>query len=170
MVNVLRLLSIVVNHLFIKHNIMESFEGTFRPKATFLQIPVARVNSKFRGQCGCPFLFVSIRSVEYITYWIPEMNLPSIGIAFVVGYSGFGFPQKLEEILAALPRLIIARCFIHQIKIEASAWKDVLIVNSRHIPPFNPTFHVREQNPSGCWGFALRSSLHSRFGRVGSFA
>ena len=35
---------------------------------------------------------------------------------------------------------------------------------------FNPTFHVREQNPSGCWGFAHRSSLHSRFGRVGSFA
>ena len=34
----------------------------------------------------------------------------------------------------------------------------------------NPTFHVREQNPSGCWGFAHRSSLHSRFGRVGSFA
>ena len=24
----------------------------------------------------------------------------------------------------------------------------------------NPTFHVREQNPSGCWGFARRSSLH----------
>ena len=35
---------------------------------------------------------------------------------------------------------------------------------------FSPTFHVREQNPSGCWGFAHRSSLHSRFGRVGSFA
>ena len=34
----------------------------------------------------------------------------------------------------------------------------------------NPTFHVREQNPSGCWGFAHRSSLHSRFCRVGSFA
>ena len=34
----------------------------------------------------------------------------------------------------------------------------------------NPTFHVREQNPSGCWGFAHRSSLHSRFGRIGSFA
>ena len=34
----------------------------------------------------------------------------------------------------------------------------------------NPTFHVREQNPSGCWGFAHRSSLHSRFRRVGSFA
>ena len=34
----------------------------------------------------------------------------------------------------------------------------------------NPTFHVREQNPSGCWVFALRSSLHSRFRRVGSFA
>ena len=27
----------------------------------------------------------------------------------------------------------------------------------------NPTFHVREQNPSSCWGFAHRSSLHSRF-------
>ena len=25
---------------------------------------------------------------------------------------------------------------------------------------FNPTFHVREQNPSGCWGCAHRSSLH----------
>ena len=37
-------------------------------------------------------------------------------------------------------------------------------------PILNPTFHVREQNPSGCWGFALRSSLHSRFRRVGSFA
>ena len=24
----------------------------------------------------------------------------------------------------------------------------------------SPTFHVREQNPSGCWGFARRSSLH----------
>ena len=24
----------------------------------------------------------------------------------------------------------------------------------------NPTFHVREQNPSSCWGFARRSSLH----------
>lgn len=35
---------------------------------------------------------------------------------------------------------------------------------------FNPTFHVRKQNPSGCWGFACRSSLHSRFRRVGSFA
>lgn len=34
----------------------------------------------------------------------------------------------------------------------------------------NPTFHVRKQNPSGCWGFACRSSLHSRFRRVGSFA
>ena len=34
----------------------------------------------------------------------------------------------------------------------------------------NPTFHVRKQNPSGCWGFAHRSSLHSRFRRVGSFA
>ena len=34
----------------------------------------------------------------------------------------------------------------------------------------NPTFHVREQNPSSCWGFAHRSSLHSRFRRVGSFA
>lgn len=34
----------------------------------------------------------------------------------------------------------------------------------------SPTFHVREQNPSGCWGFAHRSSLHSRFRRVGSFA
>ena len=34
----------------------------------------------------------------------------------------------------------------------------------------NPTFHVRNQNPSGCWGFAHRSSLHSRFRRVGSFA
>ena len=41
---------------------------------------------------------------------------------------------------------------------------------SHVIPLSNPTFHVREQNPSGCWGFALRSSLHSRFGRVGSFA
>lgn len=35
---------------------------------------------------------------------------------------------------------------------------------------FSQTFHVREQNPSGCWGFAHRSSLHSRFRRVGSFA
>ena len=34
----------------------------------------------------------------------------------------------------------------------------------------SPTFHVRKQNPSGCWGFAHRSSLHSRFRRVGSFA
>ena len=34
----------------------------------------------------------------------------------------------------------------------------------------SPTFHVREQNPSSCWGFAHRSSLHSRFRRVGSFA
>ena len=24
----------------------------------------------------------------------------------------------------------------------------------------SPTFHVREQKPSGCWGFAHRSSLH----------
>lgn len=37
-------------------------------------------------------------------------------------------------------------------------------------PTRNPTFHVRKQNPSGCWGFACRSSLHSRFRRVGSFA
>ena len=34
----------------------------------------------------------------------------------------------------------------------------------------NPTFHVRKQNPSDCWGFACRSSLHSCFRRVGSFA
>ena len=34
----------------------------------------------------------------------------------------------------------------------------------------NPTFHVRKQNPTCCWGFACRSSLHSRFRRVGSFA
>ena len=37
-------------------------------------------------------------------------------------------------------------------------------------PQIIPTFHVRKQNPSGCWGFARRSSLHSRFCRVGSFA
>ena len=40
----------------------------------------------------------------------------------------------------------------------------------RGVTDFSPTFHVREQNPSGCWGFAHRSSLHSRFRRVGSFA
>ena len=27
----------------------------------------------------------------------------------------------------------------------------------------NPTFHVRRKNPSGCWGFGRRSSLHFRF-------
>ena len=37
-------------------------------------------------------------------------------------------------------------------------------------PVFNPTFHVRKQNPSGCWGFVCRSSLHCRFGRFGRFA
>ena len=35
---------------------------------------------------------------------------------------------------------------------------DILAVLSH--APINPTFHVREQNPSGCWGFARRSSLH----------
>lgn len=40
----------------------------------------------------------------------------------------------------------------------------------KKLQDINPTFHVREQNPSGCWGFAHRSSLHSRFRRVGSFA
>ncbi|MBQ3749661.1 MAG: hypothetical protein II863_19805, partial [Kiritimatiellae bacterium] len=35
---------------------------------------------------------------------------------------------------------------------------------------FNPTFHVRGRNPSGCWGFGHRSSLHSRFCRLGDVA
>ena len=38
------------------------------------------------------------------------------------------------------------------------------------VTAISPTFHVRKQNPSGCWSFACRSSLHSRFRRVGSFA
>ena len=46
--------------------------------------------------------------------------------------------------------------------------EDVVAALGEYLP--NPTFHVREQNPSGCWGFAHRSSLHSRFRRVGSFA
>ena len=33
-------------------------------------------------------------------------------------------------------------------------------INCNSVPLINPTFHVREQNPSGCWGFAHRSSLH----------
>ena len=44
---------------------------------------------------------------------------------------------------------------------QARCWAQKLV---------NPTFHVREQNPSGCWGFARGSSLHSRFCRVSSFA
>ena len=39
-----------------------------------------------------------------------------------------------------------------------------------NVTRLNPTFHVRKQNPSGCWGFVCRSSLHCRFGRFGSFA
>ena len=34
----------------------------------------------------------------------------------------------------------------------------------------NPTFHVRGRNPSGCWGFGHRSSLHSRVWRLGDVA
>jgi len=34
----------------------------------------------------------------------------------------------------------------------------------------NPTFHVRRKNPSGCWGFVSRSSLHSRLRRFGDIA
>ena len=45
-----------------------------------------------------------------------------------------------------------------------------LTLEGKVMAAFNPTFHVREQNPSSCWGFAHRSSLHSRFRRVGSFA
>ena len=34
----------------------------------------------------------------------------------------------------------------------------------------NPTFHVRTKNPSNCWGFDLRSSLHCRFCSFGNVA
>ena len=51
--------------------------------------------------------------------------------------------------------------------LRANTFPVTVTLNSDKI---SPTFHVREQNPSGCWGFALRSSLHSRFRRVGSFA
>ena len=35
--------------------------------------------------------------------------------------------------------------------------------NCSNLVSVNPTFHVREQNPSVCWVFARRSSLHSRY-------
>ena len=54
--------------------------------------------------------------------------------------------------------------------VSQSVMRELARIHKRKIAPLNPTFHVREQNPSGCWGFALRSSLHSRFRRVGSFA
>ena len=69
-----------------------------------------------------------------------------------------GIPDKLPEVPAGITE-------------KTSEFdKKVKLYVKQVFSYFNPTFHVREQNPSGCWGFALRSSLHSRFRRVGSFA
>jgi len=87
MVNVLCFLTVIMNHLIIEHNIMKPFEGILSPQAKLLPIPIARVNPQCIGQRKSPSF--AKRLIEYISYWIPEMDLPAISVAFIVGCNSF---------------------------------------------------------------------------------